>query len=191
MTPRLPVLTAVLWLSAAVPLAGAAADPHGHRHQGAHVHGLAGLDIAWQGGDVFVGLRSPAESIVGFEHAPASPREHQALEAALETLRDGERLLRFSTEAGCRLVEARPSAPMLEGESHGEHGGGHAEGTAGVHADISVEYRFSCARPQRLETLEVGLFKAFPRLERVRVQLVSEKGQAAAELTASDPALAL
>lgn len=50
------------------------------------------------------------------------------------------------------------------------------------HADLDAEFSFRCQNTAQLNSLEVQLFKAFPSLQEVEVQLLSPKGQAAAEL---------
>ncbi|HMR69005.1 MAG TPA: DUF2796 domain-containing protein, partial [Rubrivivax sp.] len=53
------------------------------------------------------------------------------------------------------------------------------------HADLDATYTFACAQPARLATLEVGLFDAFRRVERVEVQAALPQGQRKAVLRRS------
>jgi hypothetical protein len=64
--------------------------PAEHRQHGAHVHGLAILNLALDGQQIRIELHSPAANIVGFEHAPASAVHHAALDQAVARLQDGE-----------------------------------------------------------------------------------------------------
>ena len=187
-------------------------EKHGHEHDhekrqhDAHVHGIAALNLALEGQEVHVELDSPAANIVGFEHAPSSEADHAALDKAVATLRDGDRLFRFNAEAGCRMEKANVASSLLDQE-HGEHAGehkgehdhgkqdehGHAkheheehEHEGETHSDIEAAYHFECERPGKLTRLTVELFEAFPGTEKLNVQYVIESKQGAAELTPAD-----
>jgi len=168
----------------------AAHEDHGPRHQAPHVHGAARLELVIDGQEVHLGLDSPAANLVGFEHAPTSPSEQEALDRVLATLRDGERLFRFSPAAECRMVEVEVDTPLAdphqdEDEAHDHsHAEAGSEGDQdGAHADIRAAYRFTCRHPERLKALEVGLLEAFPAIERLRVEHVTSAGQGAQDLT--------
>jgi ABC-type Zn2+ transport system substrate-binding protein/surface adhesin len=85
--------------------------------------------------------------------------------------------------------------PGEAGHSHGPGEGDHDhdhddEGEAGhSHADLEASFEFKCSKPGALASIEVGLFESFPGLEELRVQVLSPKGQSAAELTKASPVL--
>jgi len=197
-----------------------------HRHHGSHEHGVAELRLAQEGDQVLLELASPAVNIVGFEHAAANAADREALERAIQTLKDGERLFRFGEQAECRLTDVQVETSLLgqggaathegrpgaagapeaaartdhehEHEHEHEHPPGQAQGSgarssadqdAEVHADIDAAYRFTCAKPEVLGHLEVGLFAAFPATQRVDAQYVIAAGQGAGVLTADAPVL--
>lgn len=111
-------------VAAAIGLAGAE-DSHEHRQHGTHEHGVATLRLAQEGGELRLELSSPAANILGFEHAPASAEERDALQRAIATLKDGARLFRFPEGAGCRLTEAQVETPLL-GQGGSEPQPGHS-----------------------------------------------------------------
>jgi hypothetical protein len=131
----------------------------------AHVHGQARLDVVIDGEQLVLTLASPLDSIVGFEHAPKTAAQRQAAEAALTALADGARLFAAPAEAACVLAGHRIDAPVLRGAA----GDGHA--------DLEAEYRFRCARPAALTQLQVRLFDALPRLQRLDAQVAGPAGQ--------------
>ena len=161
------------------------------RQHGAHVHGIGTLNIVLEGTEVHVELDSPAANIVGFEHQPRSAEDRAALERAVTTLRDGDRLFLFSRDAGCRQEKATVESDMLKAADKEHHHHDHDHGAKNKehddqgHADIRVEYQFECSRPDRVEQLVVELFEAFPGTERLDVQYVIGSRQGAAELTAA------
>ena len=172
--------------------AGLAGEGHGQGHggHGAHVHGLGRLDLAQEGPEVHLRLETPAASILGFEHRPRGEAERAAQAEALAALRDGQALFEFSEAAGCTLEEVVVESTLVEpGEDDraDHHPGQDEEGD--THADIEVAYRFLCARPGALKEVRVTLFDRFPSLERLEVQLATERGQAGAELTPTSPLL--
>ena len=168
---------------------GAAED---HRQQGAHVHGLGHLDVAIEGARLQLELSSPAGDLVGFEHRPVTDAERAALDEAVARLREGERLFRLPADSGCRLKAVELASPLLglaESSTEVDHGHGHEHDQP--HADLHASYRFRCDRPAALNEIEVALFAAFPAIQRLEVQIVTEHAQRAAELTAASPVLAL
>lgn len=191
-------LTLVLLAPFVLVAPGVSADEkneHEHDHEkrqhGAHVHGIAALNLALEGKEVHVELDSPAANIVGFEHAPSSEADHAALDKAAATLKEGARLFRFNAEAGCRMEEAKITSALLD-EEHGEHAGEHAEEhghdehaehKGETHSDIDAAYHFECDQPDKLTQLTVELFAAFPGMEELNVQYVIDSKQGAAELT--------
>lgn len=145
-------------------------DHEGHRQHGAHVHGLAGMNIAVEGGVLEIELVAPAANIVGFEHAPRTDEQRAALDAALRRLGEASAMFQIDRAAECRAshVEVR-----RESGEHVDH----------AHADIVAHYRFECARPQRLTGLDVRLFEHFPGNEAIQVQVLTTTGQGGMRLT--------
>jgi hypothetical protein len=58
-----------------------------------------------------------------------------------------------------------------------------AAGSGETHSEIEAEWRWDCGKPDALIQLDVsGLFKAFPRLKQLKVQIVTAQGQKTAVL---------
>ena len=152
------------WLTAGV-LVCCATAAHAHRP---HVHGEAELNVGVEGNDLFVELVAPAESLLGFERAPRDATEQAQLQTVRETLAAGAALFRGSS--GCE-----PAAVAWE-DPFGPDAAGPADG----HADFVLRVSYSCTEHAR--SLEVGVFDAFPGVERIRAQFVTERSQGAATL---------
>lgn len=202
------VLTAALFALMVLLSAGTSAEEkheddhdHEHRQHDAHVHGIAALNIALEGEEVHIEFDSPAANIFGFEHAPSSEDDHAALNRAVATLKDGDRLFRFNNDAGCRMERVNVTSALLD-EEHDEHTEKHSddhdheekggdnhekhEDEGETHSEIEAGYHFECDQPGKLMQLTVGLFESFPGTEKLKVQYVIESKQGAAELTAAD-----
>jgi len=149
----------------------------------AHVHGLVKMDLVLDGPELTVNLDMPLDSLVGFERAPRTDAERQAATAALARMRDGAALFRPDPAARCRLLAAEVSAPVLEQPAAARPQDGHA--------DLAASYQFRCDEPARLARLDVLLFEAFRRVERIEVQAALPQGQHKTVLRKSAPTLRL
>lgn len=184
----------------ALALAALLAAPLAAHPQQAHVHGLAHADIAIEDGRVEITLRATAYDLVGFERAAVDAAEAARIQAARALMLDHARLWRFSVAAGCVAqapVLEVPATEQAEGDEHGhghshdhEHGHDH-DHEHGGHVDWLARYRFDCARPEALRTIDVALFQAVPALQNLRVQLIDGSGARALELTPAQARIAL
>ena len=156
----------LLFTILAIGLAGAVmAGETAHLKQGAPVSGVAHLSVVTEGAEVRVELASLAATLVGFARTPKTSTERETLNLAKANLNAGDGMIRFNTQAGCRLVEARVQTDF------------------GKPPEIRASYRFSCDQPDRLDSAALGLFIGFPALQRVLVQYKTKEGQGGAELT--------
>lgn len=144
----------------------------------AHVHGMATLAVAIDGGTLTLMLEAPADSLAGFEHAPRTARERAAVTKMKQTLERPAAMFVPSPAAACKPAGVKLESTLFEpGHAHRAHD--HAEG----HADLDGEFVFRCARPEALRDLEVHLFDAFPRLKKLKVEIAGPRGQTAVQLT--------
>jgi hypothetical protein len=177
------------------------------RHHGAHVHGVAHLNVAIEGNNIYIAFISPAANMVGFEHHPRTREQKKAVRAAVDELRNGDSLFLLSTESESRLVRSRAHADIdkdadhhsepdhAENEHHGEaenrskaHGQEHEHEH---HSEFEAEYHFICRKPDRLAQIDVRLFQVFPGIEHIAVQLLNGTKQTAMELTAKENKISL
>jgi hypothetical protein len=177
--------TSIAILLLGLSTSGAQAEALARRQQTAHVHGVAHLSIAAEGTRVQAELVSPAANLIGFEHQPRNNRERETLNLAQANLQAGDSMIRFNTEAGCRLDSVAIESDLDDGHAHG-HEQASNEDSAG-HADLHVLWEFSCVWPDALGSAALGLFSGFPALERVLVQYVTPEGQGGAETTPGNP----
>jgi hypothetical protein len=162
------------WLAGALAAMLALSSAHAGK---AHEHGVARVDIGVEAGRVSVALDMPLDNLVGFERAPRTDAERKAAAELLARLRSadpGALLFTADAAAQCSLGKAEVSAPVLEP--------GAKPATSDGHADLDATYEFSCARPEELRTLDVGVFDAYRRAKRIDVQMAGPKGQAKATL---------
>lgn len=134
----------------------------------AHLHGAAKLDVVIEGNRVLVNLDSPLDNIIGFEHLPRTTAEHKSVSEAKIRLSQATTMVQPNPEAQCKASSQMLESPVFEasGAKTTEH-----------HLDIEAQYEFTCANPQELRQIQVGLFSAFPRLQKLQVQYAGPKGQ--------------
>ena len=199
----------LLWLTMTVLILGLTvfkAQAEEYRQHEAHEHGVAHMNVAVEDKNLYIEFVSPAANIVGFEHHPRTQAQKDAVQAAVKKLKSGALLFKLPPEARGQLVgstvdtdidhDARYASeaehahdhdndkPHGNADMHGKdhHDGDEHEGER--HSEFNAEYRFVCQTPEELAHIEVMLFQLFPGIEHIEVQILTDAGQTAQELTA-------
>jgi hypothetical protein len=161
----------LLALALAVPAAAFAGK--------AHQHGVAKLDIGADPGKLVIAFETPLDNLLGFERAPRTDAERKQAADAIAKLKDGAALFRIDPAAACTLASVElNSAPLKLGAGTAA---GKDDGKDDGHGDLDAEYSFNCTGAPAGH-VEIALFDAFPRLQRLRVQAATAKGQASQTL---------
>ena len=202
--------------------------PHKDNHQqhqaeqaslAAHVHGLATLNVAFDGQQLELQLESPAMNIVGFEYQPSSVADHHAVSEAERQLKDALALFTLTSAAHCSLTSMTLDHDLTAEHEHddaderqhdsahphsAQHATAHQTQATNTHAenahtedelehahsDIQAHYIFNCSAADQLKSIDVtGFIKAFPATETIQVQLVTPTTQHGTELSASNTKL--
>lgn len=170
-----------------------------HSHD-AHEHGHGQLNLALDGQQLLIEFQAPAADLVGFEKTATTAQEKQHYAGALTRLRQGATLFSLPAEAACTLKEQQVGAhadgdETASGETshpgheeHDKHNQHEAHEESG-HSDIHAEYHFECKEPQKLTTMTVTLFAAYPSLEKLSVQAILPGTPSSVELTPANPTL--
>ena len=179
------------------------------RHHEAHEHGVAHLNMALEGNNLYIEFTSPAANIVGFEHHPRTHDQKDAVKNAVKKLTEGDALFILSVGSESRLVKSSVDTDIdKDADFHSESGHGHGEkehhdqeehhdkehGEADEHerhSEFKAEYHFVCKKPDKLSQIDVKLFGVFPGIEHIKVQLITETKQTAVELTAKKNRISL
>ncbi|MDR1368204.1 MAG: DUF2796 domain-containing protein [Candidatus Accumulibacter sp.] len=169
----------------------------------AHVHGLAHMNVGVEGEKVEIKLVSPLANVISFEYRPETDAQKKEVRNMAAVMRKADSLFVLSAEAGCRLKEVSLESGVMDDcmlssggagcaeIAHARHEGGkreaHEHGASGDHdhghAGLEVEVSFMCRHPEKLNSMKVDLFRVFPNLHEMEVQMVIPGGQKAAELT--------
>jgi hypothetical protein len=174
------------------------------REHGAHVHGVAWLDVALDGTWLEIGFKGTGADLAGIEGAPADAADLARIEAAKRTLADAAALFAFEPAGACRLdgpamVEPPASALLAPGaakddhehehEHEHDHEHDHGDDKAHAHGDWTASYAFACTTPPVAMTL--ALFDRFADLTEVRAQVLTPTAQTAVEATPAQRRIAL
>ena len=179
----------------AAVLLPAPAEAQGPRRElGAHVHGQGTLDIAIEGNKVVLEFRAPGDDIVGFEGKAKTTKAKRALASALATLEKPLTLFVLPVAAQCTLVSAKAKVGADDDHDHGTAKTTTAKAPAAKHdhaksehSEFHADYELACAQPALATSIDFGYFKAFPKAEKVGVQIITGKGQTSAQATPAQP----
>jgi hypothetical protein len=153
-----------------------------HSRAGVHEHGVVKLDVAVDGSLLTLQLEAPLDSLLGFEHQPRTGAERQAADAVLKRINDGASLFQPSKAALCTLSKSTIDAQALRPDPAAK---------PGEHADLDASFEFNCVQPDKLLDIDVALFDAFKRIQRINAQVIGPKGQAQRILKRPDRLLKL
>lgn len=162
-------------------LAVPAAAQAQHRHAGAHVHGSGKLDIAIEGNKLSIALDSPADDILGFEHAPKTAAQKAKLEKAVARLKDAATIFKTPADAACKLIKAEAGLEQPDPKA----------AKPSEHADFTGAFEFECGAIAKLTSLDLGYFAAFPGAGKLAITIVTTKAQTTREATKSKPRIDL
>lgn len=194
MTHRRVPRHAALALALSVTWVGAA------QAAGAHQHGVARLEVAADGNTLTITLDTPLDNLLGYERGPRTDAERKAVQAMAQRLRNAATLVVPAAAAGCQLqgvdLASDVIAPALLAAAPAPGAAptaapAAAPAAAGGHADLEASFRFQCAQPQALKSLDVaGLFQAYPRLKLLDAALAAPGVQRGAKLRPKQATLA-
>lgn len=140
------------------------------KHQ-AHHHGAASLQVSVDGRILHITLDGPADNLLGFEHAPRNEAQKKTVARTDERLKQPLEL--FTTPPGAEC-QAQPALVDMKLPT---------AGSGDTHSEVEAEWRWDCRQPGALTHVDVGgLFKTFPRLKQLKVQIVTAQGQKTAVL---------
>jgi hypothetical protein len=148
----------------------------------AHVHGIGKLDVAVEGANLSLHLDTPLANLLGFEHSPRSDMDKKAVQQMAHTLGDAGILFAPTLAAECRIVSANLKSSILDQATAKKAKAGAEKKHQNTHADLDADYTFTCAHPERLNSIDVKLFTLFKGFQQIDVQIISQKRQSAQKL---------
>ena len=148
------------------------------RHSEAHVHGVAEINIAVEGSKAEVEFRTPAESIMGFEHEAKSESDKKKRDAALRTLQNKmNQMVLFDPKLSCKFSEAKTAVVEEKEERSKEQ-----SGKTGEHREVRATSSVTCDKPLAGSRVTFGVTKVFPEIHEIKVQVLSDIKQSGATI---------
>src|SRR6266481_2817140 len=151
---------------------------------GAHVHGIATLQVAVDEKTMTLEFSGPLDNLIGFEHVPTNAKQKAAVKKMVDSLNRAEQFFIPTVDAQCMLQSVKLESLVLkpktlvdkrdESQRHEEERG---------HADIDGEFIFACKQIGKLHDLEVKLFDAYPNLHELKIEVATLKKQSSTKLT--------
>jgi len=139
----------------------------------AHVHGAVNLNVAIEGNRVTLLLEAPLDSLVGFEHAPRTAEQKQAVQRMFERFNAPQPLFGFAPAAQCTLTSSSAESDALKA------GAGEAAKGGEEHADLDGTFVFDCRQVKAIDSIDLsGLLAAFARINRIDAVVVAPGVQA-------------
>ena len=197
MDVRAPCILALALFTLGAQGSGSHDHRHGHTQLEAHEHGHGVLNIAFEGEELVLELRVPGVNVVGFEHEPSTPEQHERIDKALHDFGEANELFATPVEAKCKVEDVKVRLAGEEGgdhaghkehahdkehksEKHDEHGHGEKE----EHSELHAEYHFHCHEPDQLDRVEVKVFAYLLDADEIEANVVTHQMQTQIELTA-------
>jgi hypothetical protein len=163
-------------LSCALALFHPAAYANGERHE----HGASALEVSIDNNTLQITWESPLHDLIGFEHAPKTPKQQAAAKKLLATLGDPAKVFAPNSEAACRVAKQSIVAPTLT-RAHGHGAASSTDHDHAMHSELAYSVTYTCGNPKALTTLDIVAFKTWPAIQDIDVGLVGPGGQSAQE----------
>ena len=171
----------------------------------AHEHGSASLDIAIDTNTIEMKFESPAVNIVGFEYATEDEQQLLLIKQAKKNLSNFDAIFQLAGDVSCQTVQASANwvTEHEEGheEGHDDHEADHDDHEAdhddhgevakAEHAEFIAEYRLECNQLNNLAAIDVNMFKFFPGIADLDVQVIYSEGQIKQELDVNNTRIKL
>lgn len=146
-----------------------------HREHKAHKHGDAELSIAF---DSLIGqleFKTPAESIVGFEHQPKSDKDKQKLTAAKVDFETNiSKYIQFDSSLACKFEKKSITLAVNPSDDH--------------HADFVARFDITCLKPIQGTTIAFD-FTTVSKLKRIHTTVLAGELQLKTDIRAKKTTL--
>ena len=153
------------------------------RQKDSHEHGAAKLMMALEGEKLHVEFEVPSESLIGFEHFPKSQNNRKNFNESIIILSDPSKLFSMPIKAECLLVGMNVSQSLFSNEE--EHGHDESEKSE-IHSEFKSNYYWNCQHLDEIDSIGTQLMSFFPRIEKIRVNWISNNGQGSVNLESKD-----
>jgi hypothetical protein len=139
-----------------------------HRQHKAHSHGHAELNMAFENLKGTIEFKSPADSVVGFEHEAKSEKDKAALATVVADFESNiAGHIQFDPAVKCNISKASAGMIMEKGNSS--------------HSDFVAKYDVVCEKDIKGTQVTVD-FTAYPKLKEITTTILAQDLQLKSEI---------
>lgn len=143
--------------------------------QKAHVHGEGTASLAFDGKKGKLDMHLPAEVVMGFEHEAKSAKDRKAKEDSLNKLEEKiSEMVVLDPSLKCEIK--KEIFEVIQGKSHG---------------DVEAEFNITCEQPVLGSTVKFNFAKVFPRMKKIKVDVLAGEMQKSVEVKKGGESLEL
>lgn len=157
------------------------------KRYGSHQHGVAAVNVVAEGKSVTVQLKTPADSIYGFEHEAKTKTDVERRDTAIAKLKSSAPGM-FILDASLNCTLSSADVDPFVTDEHAEHE--KAEHTKvsekhhqkekhnhnkkkGTHAEVHATFKFECEKAVSGTSMSFAAQKQFKALRTLKVQVLS------------------
>ncbi|MNL08449.1 hypothetical protein D3C87_1291700 [compost metagenome] len=143
--------------------------------QKAHVHGQGSASLAFDGKKGRLEMSLPADVVMGFEHRPKSAKDRKAKEDSLLKLEEKiSDMVALDPSLKCEIK--KEIFEVIESKDHG---------------DVEAEFNITCEQPVVGSTIKFNFAKTFPRMKKIKVDVIAGEVQKSVEVKKGGESLEL
>ena len=146
-----------------------------HEHQ-AHSHGNGTLELVIDGNTVKGKFEIPMESLLGFENLPKNTAQKKAVADLQTATASADNFVKLPDAAACTQVAVTAESDMFKGKKS-------------EHSDLDYSFEFLCKNPFELKSIEFVVMSKSAKFKKLKVDMVTPKGQKSTTVQAKNPVL--
>ena len=146
-----------------------------HEHQ-AHSHGNGTLELVIDGNTVKGKFEIPMESLLGFENLPKNTAQKKAVADLQTATASADNFVKLPAAAACTQVAVTAESDMFKGKKS-------------EHSDLDYSFEFLCKNPSELKSIEFVVMSKNAKFKKLKVNMVTPKGQKSTTVQAKNPVL--
>jgi len=146
-----------------------------HEHQ-AHSHGNGTLELVIDGNTVKGKFEIPMESLLGFENLPKNTAQKKAVADLQTATASADNFVKLPDAAACTQVAVTAESDMFKGKKS-------------EHSDLDYSFEFLCKNSSELKSIEFIVMSKNVKFKKLKVDMVTPKGQKSTTVQAKNPVL--
>ena len=146
-----------------------------HEHQ-AHSHGNGNLELVIDGNKVKGKFEIPMDSLLGFENLPKNAAQKKAVADLQTATASADNFVKLPAAAACTQVAVTAESDMFKGKKS-------------EHSDLDYSFEFLCKNPSELKSIEFIVMSKNTKFKKLKVDMVTPKGQKSTTVEGKNPVL--